>query len=307
MFASRLSESIRNTNSPIAVGLDPDINKFPKSIRPDPSDTQERISEAILYFNKCILDAIYGLSPAVKLQTAFYEQYGSSGIRALEQTSVYARSKGFLVILDAKRGDIPNSASAYARAYLSLDTNPHAFPCDALTINPFLGRDGIECFIKAAVDNNRGAFLLVRTSNPGAADLQDLILKDTGRKVWEEVATWASSWSERTRGNERYSPVAVVAGLTYPREARELRRILPHSYLLLPGVGVQGGKLTDALPCFDENGLGALLVAARSIIYAFSREPYCCTFLEERFDDAARKSLQEALSQLNRAGYRITR
>lgn len=303
MFARRLNEAIRAKKSPLVVGLDPDITKFPPGLKPAAGASRTEIAEAILAFNKSIIDQVADLAPAVKPQAAFYEEYGWAGMKALEETAIYARSKGLLVILDAKRGDIPNTALAYARAYLAPDKNPHAFPCDALTVNPFLGRDGLQHFVNAATSNQRGIFLLVRTSNPGAADLQNLTVQETKRPVWQEVAAWVADWAEKTRGNEEYSPVGVVAGLTYPHEAQTLRQLLPHSYLLLPGLGVQGGQIADALPCFDNSGLGALLVAARSIIYAFSREPYNSAFSPDQFAAAARKATMDVLRDLKAAGY----
>ena len=303
MFASRLNEAILAKKSPLVVGLDPDITKFPSCLKPAATASAAEIANAILTFNKNIIDSVADLAAAVKPQAAFYEQYGWAGMKALEETAIYARSQGLLVILDAKRGDVPNTALAYARAYLDKGTNRHAFPCDALTVNPFLGRDGLEHFVQAAASNQRGIFLLVRTSNPGAADLQNLTVKETERPVWQEVAAWVADWSEKTRGSEEYSPVGIVAGLTYPHEAQTLRRLLPHSYLLLPGLGVQGGRIADALPCFDKNGLGAVLVAARSIIYAFSREPYKNRFSSDQFAAASRQATQDVLDALGTAGY----
>ncbi|MGI6129559.1 MAG: orotidine-5'-phosphate decarboxylase, partial [bacterium] len=250
-----------------------------------------------------IIDHTADLVAAVKPQAAFYEEFGWAGMKALEETANYARSKNLLVIMDAKRGDIPNTALAYSRAYLASDVNRHAFPCDALTVNPFLGRDGLEHFVNAAARNQRGIFLLIRTSNPGAADLQNLTVQETKQPVWQEIATWVATWAEETKGADNYSPVGVVVGLTHPSEAKTLRQLLPHSYLLLPGLGVQGGRIADALPCFDNNGLGAVLVAARSIIFAFSREPYNSAFSPDEFGAAARQATIDVLSSLKAAGY----
>ena len=303
MFARHLNEAVLDKKSPLVVGLDPDITKLPPGLKPAATASSTEIAAAILAFNKGIIDQVSDLAPAVKPQAAFYEQFGWAGMQALEETARYAQSKGLLVILDAKRGDIPNTALAYARAYLASDENPHVFPCDALTVNPFLGRDGLEHFVNAATSNQRGIFLLVRTSNPGAADLQNLTVQETKRPVWQEVAAWVADWADDTRGDEQYSSVGVVVGLTHPHEAQTLRQLLPHSYLLLPGLGVQGGKAADALPCFDHNGLGALLVAARSIIYAFDREPYKSRFAADRFDAAARQATADILRELRNAGY----
>ncbi|HKM38685.1 MAG TPA: orotidine-5'-phosphate decarboxylase [bacterium] len=304
MFTWRLEKAIMAKRSPLVIGLDPDIGRFPAHLKPAPSDSGSFIADTILDFNKRIIDQVADLVPAIKPQAAFYEQYGWAGIKVLEETTSYARSKGLLVILDVKRGDVPNTASAYARAYLAADENPHAFPCDALTVNPFLGRDSLQPFIDAAAANGRGVFLLVRTSNPGAADLQNLRVTETQRPVWKEVAAWAANWSKTTRGTNNYSPVGIVAGLTYPHEAQTLRQLLPHSYLLLPGLGAQGGQIADALPCFDNKGLGALLVAARSVLYAFQRKPYVNNFSEPDFAAAARQATVDILNDLYQAGYK---
>ncbi|NMA55035.1 MAG: orotidine-5'-phosphate decarboxylase [Firmicutes bacterium] len=304
MFINRLEKEILAKKSPLVVGLDPDLTMFPPSLKPAATASRTEIAAAILAFNKSIIDQVADLVPAVKPQAAFYEEYGWAGIKALEETAVYARSKGLLVILDAKRGDVPNTASAYARAYLAQDENPHAFPCDALTINPFLGRDSLQPFIDAASSNQRGIFLLVRTSNRGAADLQNLRIEGAKHPLWQEIAGWVADWATKTRGANKYSPVGIVAGLTYPQEAQSLRLLLPHSYLLLPGLGTQGGQVADAIPCFDPDGLGALLIAARSIIYAYLREPYINRFSGPEFAQAARQAAADILQRLYDAGYR---
>lgn len=303
MFASRLSATIIAKKSPLVVGLDPDISKFPSSLRLPAKANIGQITDSILAFNKTIIDHTADLAAAIKPQSAFYEKYGWAGIKALEDTCHYAQTKGLLVIMDAKRGDVPNTAAAYAEAYLAPDVNPHALSCDALTVNPFLGRDSLEPLIDASSRNGRGIFVLVRTSNPGAADLQNLTIQETEQPLWAQIASWVSTWAEQLKGDSGYSSIGVVAGLTHPKEAHALRKLLPHSYLLLPGLGAQGGKATDALQCFDKNGLGALLIAARSIIFAYDREPYKNTFSPNEFGPAARQAALDVLTGLKTAGY----
>jgi orotidine-5'-phosphate decarboxylase len=305
-FAQRLKEAIVAKKSPLIIGLDPDLAKFPPVLRATSEGDAEKAARAILAFNCALIDATCDLAAAVKPQAAFYEVYGSHGVRVLEETAAYARKKGLLVILDAKRGDVPNTAQAYARAYLAPE-NETTCPADALTVNPYLGRDSVEPFVRAAQENGKGIFVLVRTSNPGASDLQDLTSRETGHPLWQEVASWVAAWAEATRGNETYSPVGIVAGLTYPEEAALLRSLLPHSYLLLPGVGAQGGQIKDALPCFDKEGLGALVVAARSVIYAYSRPPYKDRFTPDEFAAAAREAAADLLAELYAAGYKVGR
>lgn len=305
-FAQRLREAIAAKKSPLVIGLDPDLSKFPPALSAVLEGDKEAAACAILAFNRALIDATCDLAAAVKPQAAFYEVYGSQGVRALEETAAYARQKGLLVILDAKRGDVPNTAQAYARAYLAPE-NETTCPVDALTVNPYLGRDSVDPFIRAARENGKGIFVLVRTSNPGAGDLQDLTTSETGRPLWQEVAAWVAAWAEATRGAETYSPVGIVAGITYPEEAALLRTMLPHSYLLLPGVGAQGGQAPDALPCFDKEGLGALVVAARSVIYAYSRPPYKDRFTPDKFAAAAREAAADLLTELYAAGYKVGR
>ncbi|HHY91884.1 MAG TPA: orotidine-5'-phosphate decarboxylase [Firmicutes bacterium] len=305
-FAKRLAEAIRAKQSPLVIGLDPDLTKFPPALQPAAEQDREAAARAILTFNRAIIDATWDLAPAVKPQAAFYERYGWAGIKALEETVSYARQKGLLVLLDAKRGDVPNTAQAYAQAYLTVDGEA-ACPVDALTVNPYLGRDSVEPFVQTAAANGKGVFVLVRTSNPGAGDLQDLTAGQSRRPLWQEVAGWVADWARHTAPEEGYSPVGIVAGITYPEEAGLLRRLLPHSYLLLPGVGAQGGQAADALPCFDSEGLGALVVAARSVIYAFRRPAYQERFVPDEFAAAARQAVQDLLQELGAAGYKVRR
>ncbi|MGI6605267.1 MAG: orotidine-5'-phosphate decarboxylase [Firmicutes bacterium] len=301
-FATRLSRAITEKKTPLVVGLDPDPAQFPATLIPHQTADPAAAATAILEFNQGVIAAIADLAVAVKPQVAFYERYGWQGMKALAETCAYAREKGLFVILDAKRGDIPNTAAAYALAYLGPDTKSGC-SSDALTVNPYLGRDSIQPFLQAAQENGKGVFILARTSNRGAQDLQDLTCGPEGKPLWQEVAAWVRGWAEMGRRSENYSSFGVVAGITSPKEAHHLRQLLPHSFLLLPGFGAQGGKVADALPCFDAEGLGALVAASRSVIYAYAREPYKESFAPEGYASAARQAAQDLLAELRAVGY----
>lgn len=301
-FATRLGRAIKEKKSPLVVGLDPDLSQFPAPCLPRQDAGAEGATRAIWEFNRSIIDAVADIAAAVKPQAAFYERYGWRGMQVLAETAAYAREKGLLVILDAKRGDVPNTAAAYALAYLGPDGEA-ACPADALTVNPYLGRDSLQPFLQVAQENDKGVFILVRTSNRGAEDLQDLPTGETRKPLWQEVAGWVAEWAEAGRGGADYSPVGAVAGITHPEEAFTLRQFLRHSYLLLPGFGAQGGKVADALPCCDGEGLGALVVAARSVIYAYAKEPYQQEFAPEDYAQAARRAALDLLAELWAAGH----
>lgn len=253
-WKERLEREIMTKQSLLVVGLDPMPNYLPGFLE------GEDMPEKIVQFNQLVIDAVYDQCVAVKPQSAYYEVYGSKGIDALEKTIAYAKSKGLLVILDAKRGDIGTTCEAYAKAYLT--NGPLCV--DALTIHPYLGRDGLLPFITEARKNEKGVFVLVKTSNPSSGDLQDLEVK-TQNKVYEQVAKMVKELDNGTT-------VGVVVGGTYPEEAASIRQILPDAYFLVPGYGAQGAKGQDLVSFYDKNGVGALISASRSIIYPFFNE-----------------------------------
>ncbi|MCS7075539.1 MAG: orotidine-5'-phosphate decarboxylase [Bacteroidia bacterium] len=289
-FADRLYNAIEQKNAPICVGLDPFLEKLPSHIltqyRQELGDTMQAITQAILSFNCQIIDAVADIVPAVKPQIAFYEQYGIAGLEAYRETCLYAQKKGLLVIADVKRNDIASTAQAYAQAYLGktniFGQEIEMFPSDAVTINAYLGKDGIEPFIQACKIYSKGVFVLVRTSNPSARDFQDKTLIQ-GATLFEAVAEEVNEWSKVIMGECGFSSIGAVVGATYPEQAKRLRQIMPNTFFLVPGYGAQGATAKEVEPCFIQ-GKGAIVNASRSILYAFDPQK------PEQFADEARKA-----------------
>lgn len=258
-FADRLIKAIQQKGTPICVGLDPRLEQIPlaraRAVR------SQTAAEAILDFNKGIIDAVHDLVPAVKPQFAFYIQYGFSGVWAFEETCKYAQKKGLIVIADAKCNDIGSTAEAYAQAFLG------EMDCDAVTVNPYLGYDGVKPFIEVCKKRNKGIFVLVKTSNKSSGDLQDRVTEDKFRN-YEIVAQLLESWGVDEIGKSGYTSIGAVVGATFPAEAKKLRQLMPHAYFLVPGFGAQGGKAADVKACFNKDGLGALINSSRDIIFA---------------------------------------
>jgi orotidine-5'-phosphate decarboxylase len=255
-FADRIAAAVERKRSQLCVGLDPRVDLFPVELRGEaPAEAAER-------FCRGIVDAVAPFAVAVKPQLAFFEALGAAGIRAFEEVCAYARTAELLVIADGKRGDIGTTARGYAAAYLE---NCLA---DALTINPYLGRDSVDPFLAACRRRRAGLFVLVKTSNAGSADVQDLTLSD-GRTLWMQVATLVDEWGEDLVGENGLSSVGAVVGATFPREVGEARRLMPRSVLLLPGIGEQGGTPADVARAFTSGPASALVSASRSVIYAY--------------------------------------
>ena len=262
-FADRLAEAVERKHSQLVVGLDPVAEGLP-------AELGAAADAASAYGRFCcgIIDAVEPYAVAVKPQSAFFEALGSDGVRAFEEVCAYGRSAGLLVIADAKRGDVPSTARAYAAAFVEPrgDAPPLA---DAVTVNAYLGRDAIEPFLSACREHGAGLFCLVKTSNPGGADVQDVPLSD-GRPLWEHVARLVREWGEDLVGESGLSAIGAVVGATFPREVAEARRLMPQTVLLLPGVGAQGGTPADVAGAFASGPpAGALVSASRSVIYAF--------------------------------------
>ncbi len=269
----KLVEKIISTKNPTVIGLDPDILNIPKCYKTPKEDLNafEAVAEIIFDYNKDIIDTVCDIVPAVKPQTAFYEKYGSFGIKALEKTISYAKKQGLIVIEDAKRNDIGNTAKAYADAHLGLvDTLDGCVPslinADFLTVTPFLGSDSIAPFIDTCIKNNKGVFILVKTSNKCSVEIQDAV-NGEGFKVSEYLANCVSDLSKASIGEHGYSPICAVVGATFPNDAFKLRNIMKTNYFLVPGYGVQGGNARDVMPCFDNKGLGAIINSSRGILY----------------------------------------
>jgi orotidine-5'-phosphate decarboxylase len=263
-FSDRLAEAVQRKRSQLVVGLDPRVELLPVELRGEPSP-----AEACARFCRGIVDAVAPSAVAVKPQSAFFEALGAEGARAFADVCDYARGAGLLVIADAKRGDIGSTARAYAAAFL--EPRAGAAPlADALTVNSYLGRDSVEPFLQACRLHGAGIFCLVKTSNTGGAEVQDLTLSD-GRPVWHQVARLVHEWGEELVGENGLSAVGAVVGATHPRAVSEARKLMPQAVLLLPGVGAQGATPADVARAFTSGPASALVSASRSVIYA-SRE-----------------------------------
>lgn len=311
-FADRLNAAIKLKGSAICVGLDPRLEQLPDFIKEKHFNKYDNAlvaaAEAILEFNKGIIDAVHDLVPIIKPQIAFYEQYGHEGVRAFEETLWYARDKGLMTLADIKRGDIGSTADAYARAFLGkvnlFGKEIFSFDCDAVTIMPYLGWDGIKPFIETARRHGKGVFVLVKTSNPSSGDLQDLCLQKTGSgkaemTLYEIMGHYLESWGADEIGEGGYSFVGAVVGATFPDQAKRLRKIMPQSIFLVPGYGAQGGSAKDVQHCFNKGGLGAIVNSSRGIIYAWEESDI---YTEKDYAEAAREAVLKMKKDLESAG-----
>ncbi len=301
----QLIANIKKTNAPIVVGLDPMLNYIPKHLLDkavkEYGETLKAASEAVWEFNKGILDATADLIPAVKPQIAMYEQFGVDGLIAFKKTVDYAKEKGLVVIGDVKRGDIGSTSEAYAVAHLGTMTigsqSYQPFAEDFVTVNPYLGSDGVMPFIKVCKQEKKGIFVLVKTSNPSSGEFQDKRID--GRPLYEVVGEQVAKWGEQHMGDS-YSYIGAVVGATYPEQGKALRKILPKSYFLVPGYGAQGGKAEDLVHCFNEDGLGAIVNSSRGIIAAYKKEEYA-SFGEEHYAEASRQAVMDMVADINGA------
>jgi orotidine-5'-phosphate decarboxylase len=266
-FADRLAQAVERKRSQLVVGLDPRLDVLPMELRGESVLGRAAAASAVARFCKGIMDAVGPYVVAVKPQSAFFEALGSDGIHALEEVCEYARSTGLLVLLDAKRGDVGSTSRAYAAAFLEPRDGSGAL-ADAMTASPYLGHDSVEPFLAACRRHGAGVFFLVRTSNAGAADVQDLTLSD-GRPLWQYLAELVREWGEAFVGDQGLSSVGAVVGATYPRAVSEARRLMPQSPILLPGVGAQGATPADVARAFTSGPASALVTASRSVIFAF--------------------------------------
>ena len=289
-----LIEKIKKMNNPTVLGLDPRYEMVPKFIRDKYLSDTEGICKAIEEFNKKLIDAVYDIIPAIKPQLAFYEMLGIEGMKLFKETCKYAKQKDMIVIADAKRGDIGSTATAYAEAYLK----NNFYDIDFLTVNPYLGIDGIKPFIDICKENNKGIFILVKTSNPSSGELQDLKVQD-GDDIYIKVAKLVETWGEDLRGENGYSSIAAVVGATYPKQLEQIRNIAPHTYFLIPGYGVQGGKAKDIALGFDESGLGGIVNSSRGLMCAYKSDKWKDKFGEESFEKATRAEAIRMRDELN--------
>ena len=303
---NRLISKIRQTNAPIVVGLDPMMKFVPEYIKKNAfkehGETLEGAAEAIWQYNKGIVDAIYDLVPAVKPQVAMYEQLGIPGMIAFKKTVDYCKEKGLVVIGDIKRGDIGSTSEAYAVGHLGkvqVGSNSFAgFDEDFVTVNPYLGSDGVKPFTKICAEEKKGIFVLVKTSNPSSGEFQDRLID--GKPLYELVGEQVAAWGAECMPDEGdYSYVGAVVGATYPEQGRLLRKVMPKTFILVPGYGAQGGKGADLVHFFNEDGLGAIINSSRGIIAAYQQEQYAA-YGETGYADASRAAviaMQEDIAQ----------
>ncbi|MGN0432147.1 MAG: orotidine-5'-phosphate decarboxylase [Lachnospiraceae bacterium] len=292
-----LIEKIKKTNAPIVVGLDPMMNYIPEHIQKkafaEYGETLTGAAEAIWQYNKGIVDAVYDLIPAVKPQVAMYEQFGIEGMKAFQKTVDYCKEKGLVVIGDIKRGDIGSTSEAYAVGHLGKavvgSRALYGFNEDFVTVNPYLGSDGVKPFMKVCKEEKRGIFVLVKTSNPSSGEFQDRVVD--GKALYELVGEKVAEWgAECMPENGSYSYVGAVVGATYPEQGRILRKVMPNTFILVPGYGAQGGKGADLVHFFNEDGLGAIINSSRGIIAAYKQEQYAA-FGAENYADASRQAV----------------
>lgn len=280
MAFDRLIEKISVLKNPTVVGLDPRLDFIPSFIREESysrfGKNLEGAAYAVLNFNKALIDALCDIVPAVKPQSAYYELFGWAGVKTLTETIAYAKDRGMFVILDGKRNDIGETMQAYAMAYLgktNVESESYSsFDADALTVNAYLGTDGIRPLLSACEENDKGIFVLLKTSNPSSGELQDLLLMDGSGSVYEKLGSFCEAWGRELPGKYGYTGVGAVVGATYPEELKKLREALPHTFFLVPGYGAQGGGAKDVAAAFDENGLGAVVNSSRAILTAWQRE-----------------------------------
>ena len=294
-FSDRLENAITAKNNPSVLGLDPRLEYIPQSIKDESIKNVDNPFQAagisIVEFNKRLIDATCDIIPAIKPQIAYYEMYGIEGLKALDETIEYARKKGLIVIADGKRNDIGPTAEAYSTAFLGktelYGKACRAFNADALTVNAYLGVDGIKPFLGDCRREDKGIFVLVKTSNPSSGQLQDMKLED-GRAVYEMMADLVNEWGEGLKGANGYASVGAVVGATYPEQLKVLRLRMPHAWILVPGYGAQGGGAKDVAPAFDKNGLGAVVNASRSLMSAWMLDKWKQQYTHEDFAEAAR-------------------
>ena len=302
---NQLVKKIKEMEAPIVVGLDPMWNYIPQHIQKKAVDemgeTLEAAAEAVWQYNKGIVDAICDIVPAVKPQIAMYEQFGIPGLAAFKKTVDYCKQKGLIVIGDVKRGDIGSTSAAYATGHIGKvqigNTKIAPFDEDFITVNPYLGTDGIKPFVDVCKEEKKGLFILVKTSNPSSGEFQDQLID--GRPLYELVGEKVAAWGADCMGDE-YSYIGAVVGATYPEMGKALRKIMPKTYILVPGYGAQGGKGKDLVHFFNEDGLGAIVNSSRGIIAAYKQEQYA-KFGAENFGDASRAAVETMIADIKGA------
>lgn len=302
---NKLVSKIKKTNAPVVVGLDPMLAYVPDHILQksyaEYGETLKGAADAIWQFNKGIIDCVYDLIPAVKPQIAVYEQFGIEGLAAFQKTVDYCHEKDLVVIGDVKRGDIGSTSAAYAVGHLGKaavgSRKLAAFNEDFATVNPYFGTDGIQPFLDVCKEENKGLFILVKTSNPSSGEFQDQRIE--GRPLYEYIGEKVAQWGAQHMG-EDYSYIGAVVGATYPEAGKIMRKAMPKTYILVPGYGAQGGKGADLVHYFNEDGLGAIVNSSRGIIAAYKQEQYA-RFTADNYADASRQAVLDMIADINGA------
>ncbi|HEV2972064.1 MAG TPA: orotidine-5'-phosphate decarboxylase [Pirellulales bacterium] len=295
-FGERLAEAVRRRGTSVLVGLDPRIEQLPEIVRKRAGDSASEQAAAYREFCQGVIDVVAPLVPAVKPQAAFFEELGPAGMQALADVIRYARDRGLLVIVDGKRNDIGSTATAYARAYLGAESS--AWGADALTVSPYLGADSIEPFVEVGRQRGAGIFVLVKTSNSGGGQFQDLACE--GRPLYRHVAEFVERLATAGAGASGYGDVGAVVGATWPEQLAELRQAMPHAWLLIPGFGSQGGTAQHVAAGFDSRGLGAIVNNSRGIIFAHARPEFAGRFKPAEWQQAVEAATREMIAQLPR-------
>lgn len=293
-FGDQLYDAVARAGTPVLVGLDPRFDSLPASLRQDVDERDPRaVASVFARFCRDVIDVVAPLVPAVKPQAAFFEQLGPAGMQALAETVAYARQRGLLVIMDGKRNDIGSTAAAYADAYLGAES---VWGADALTVSPYLGDDSLVPFFDVARQRGGGVFVLVKTSNPGGGLFQDLVAD--GSPLYRHVANYVEARASESVGAHGYGAVGAVVGATYPEQLVELRRAMPHAWILVPGFGAQGGTAKDVAAALDDQGQGAIVNSSRAIIFAHSRPEFKETCGDSQWQRAVEAATRLMIDQL---------
>lgn len=299
-----LINKIKEYDNPTVIGVDTRYDMVPECVRKKYDTTIEGMCKAMLEYSKALIDATYDIIPSVKLQSAYFEMYGVEGIKLYKEMIDYCKEKQMVVMADVKRGDIGSTSAGYSRAYLGKniinEKEEPIFDVDFATVNPYMGSDCVMPFVEDCKKYDKGIFVLVKTSNKSSGEIQDVKAED-GEEIYKKVAKLVNTWGNDLIGENGYSSVSAVVGATYPKQLQELREIMPHSYFLIPGYGAQGGKAEDIALGFDENGLGGIVNATRSLMCAYKSDLWKDKFAEEDYAKATRAEAIRMRDELNNA------
>ncbi|MDZ4821096.1 MAG: orotidine-5'-phosphate decarboxylase [Planctomycetota bacterium] len=298
-FIQRLTTAVQTKRNGVLVGLDPRYESLPPALQTAAAGDYAGRAAAFGTFCRSVIDVVAPLVPIVKPQAAFFEELGPAGMVVLCDVIQYARTRGLLVLVDGKRNDIGTTGAAYAAGYLGID-GQSPWGADSMTVNPYMGSDSLEPFVQRSVETGSGIFVLVKTSNPGGAQFQDLVCD--GKPLYRHVADYVEQLALQTIDTETsnggaYGAVGAVVGATYPAQLAELRAAMPHTWFLVPGYGAQGGAAADVAPAFDANGLGAVVNNSRGIIFAHARKEYA-KFGAARWQEAVEAATRQMMSEL---------